>query len=91
MFYEFDLLESKLTYNANLFIEEIQRIKSNHNRGETHASITAGEIESHRQDVREVKLKLEKLNDEVAHKSNIKDVCALIDLKANIEDVDKSF
>lgn len=32
---------------------------------------------------------MEKLNDEVAQKSNIKDVCALIDLKANNEDLDK--
>ncbi len=40
--------------------------------------------------MKELKLKFEKLNDEVAIKSNIKDVCALVDLKANIEDVDKS-
>jgi hypothetical protein len=42
-------------------------------------------------DCREIKLKLEKLNDEVAMKSNIKDVCALVDLKANVEEVDKNF
>ena len=49
-----------------------------------------GELENCRIDLREVKLKLEKLNDEVAAKANIKDVCALIDLKANVEDVDKN-
>lgn len=42
-------------------------------------------------DLREVKLKLEKLNDEVAQKSNIKDVCALVDLKANSEDLEKTY
>lgn len=46
-------------------------------------------MEAFKLDVREVKLKLEKLNEELAHKSNIKDVCTLIDMKANIEDVDK--
>lgn len=49
------------------------------------------DLENFKLDVREVKLKLEKLNDEVSQKSNIKDVCALVDLKANLEDVDKSF
>lgn len=34
---------------------------------------------------------MEKLNDEVAIKSNIKDVCALVDLKANTEEVEKNF
>lgn len=48
------------------------------------------DLESVRLDTRELKLKLEKLNDEVAQKSNIKDVCVLIDHKANIEDVDKT-
>ena len=41
--------------------------------------------------MRELKLKFEKLTDEVASKSNIKDVCTLVDIKANIEDVEKSF
>ena len=41
-------------------------------------------------ELRELKLRLEKLNDEVAIKSNIKDVCALVDLKANTEEVEKN-
>ncbi len=49
------------------------------------------EIDALRIDLRELKLKIEKLFEEVSQKSNIKDVCALIDLKANIEDVDKNF
>jgi hypothetical protein len=59
--------------------------------GSTHsASLQPTDFESFRIELREVKLKLEKLNDEVAVKSNIKDVCALVDLKANLEDVDKT-
>jgi hypothetical protein len=52
--------------------------------------LSCNEGGSIRLDIREVKIKLEKLNDEVAKKSNIKDVCVLIDHKANIEDVNKS-
>lgn len=40
--------------------------------------------------MREIRLKLEKLNDELSLKSNIKDVCALVDLKANVDEVEKS-
>lgn len=43
----------------------------------------ACDIEGFRYDLKDLKLKLEKLNDEVAQKSNIKDVCTLIDMKAN--------
>lgn len=42
-----------------------------------------------RVDVRDMKIKMEKLNDEVAMKSNIKDVCALVDMKVNVEEYDK--
>ena len=40
--------------------------------------------------MREIKLKLEKIVDDLSLKSNIKDVCALVDLKANTEDLEKS-
>jgi len=52
--------------------------------------VQLNDIESFRIDVRELKFKLEKLNDEIAVKSNITDVCALVDLKANSEEVDKN-
>lgn len=48
------------------------------------------ELDNFKLDIRDLKLRLEKLNDEVAIKSNIKDVCALVDLKANTEDIEKS-
>lgn len=48
-------------------------------------------LEDLKLDLKEIKLKLEKLNDEVSMKSNIKDVCALVDLKANVDDVEKNF
>ena len=51
---------------------------------------SCNDYEGMRLDVRELKLKLERLNDEIAQKSNIKDVCALVDLKANVEDVEKT-
>ena len=56
--------------------------------GVTYSSL---EIDGFRQDLKDLKLKLEKLNDEISQKSYIKDVCTLIDMKANIEDVDKHF
>ena len=43
-----------------------------------------------RLEMREIKLKLEKIVDDLSLKSNIKDVCALVDLKANAEDLEKS-
>jgi hypothetical protein len=49
------------------------------------------DIEGFRVDLRDIKLKLEHLTDEVAVKSNIKDVCALVDLKSNSDEVDKEF
>jgi hypothetical protein len=48
------------------------------------------DVENLKVDLRDMKLKIERLNDEVAAKSNIKDVCVLVDMKANIEDVDKT-
>ena len=54
-------------------------------------AIYNSEQDSIRIELRDIKLKLEKLNDEVAIKSNIKDVCALVDLKANTEEVEKNF
>jgi len=43
-----------------------------------------------RLELREIKLKLEKITDELSLKSNIKDVCALVDLKANTEELEKA-
>lgn len=54
-------------------------------------AIYNSEQDSIRIELRDIKLRLEKLNDEVAIKSNIKDVCALVDLKANTEEVEKNF
>ena len=54
-------------------------------------AIYNSEQDSIRIELRDIKMRLEKLNDEVAIKSNIKDVCALVDLKANTEEVEKNF
>ena len=59
-------------------------------KGGSSWSFSPNEVENLKLDSREVKLKLEKLNDEVPLKANIKDVCTLVDMKANIEEVDKS-
>ncbi len=61
----------------------------------THLNLDPRSFQSTDQDfikleLRDLKLKLERLNDDLAHKSNIKDVCALVDLKANVEEVDKN-
>lgn len=79
VYFEFDLVD-----------KNIQKIKNSQNYNEER-SISNRDIENVRTDLREVKLKLEKLNDELAQKSNIKDVCVLVDMKANIDDVDKTF
>ena len=39
--------------------------------------------------IQELKGALNKLKDEVSIKSNIKDVCALVDMKANTEDLER--
>jgi len=52
--------------------------------------IVVRDVEAVKQDLRDMKLTLEKLNDEVSHKSNIKDVCALVDMKANAEDIERT-
>eukprot|EP00347_Sterkiella_histriomuscorum_P018573 403345000 len=82
-------LSKETYYELDQIDREIQKLKyqnSNDNKG---SSAQSNEIESLKLDQRDLKFKLEKLNDEVAIKSNIKDVCALVDLKANTEDVEK--
>ena len=82
---------SKETYfEFDQIDRELLKIKSQLQNQTTGNIYSVGEIEAYRLDLRDVKLKLEKLNDEVAQKSNIKDVCTLIDLKANVDDVDKN-
>ena len=90
--YSTSLISLKVRYADLKLIGDIQKVKYQVSTGITTGSVTVtpSEFDSVRLDLREIKLKLEKLNDEVAVKSNIKDVCALIDLKANVEEVDKS-
>ncbi len=71
----------------NNLLVDLQKLKSHLNLDpRTYSSTDSDFIKL---ELRDLKLKLERLNDDLAHKSNIKDVCALVDLKANSEEVDK--
>ena len=48
------------------------------------------EVETVRQELREIKGLVEFMKDELSQKSNIKDVCILVDMKANNEDLKHS-
>lgn len=79
-FYEFDQIDREL---QKLKLQQVSDMRG--------GAIYNSEQDSIRIELRDIKLRLEKLNDEVAIKSNIKDVCALVDLKANTEEVEKNF
>ena len=48
------------------------------------------EVETVRQELREIKGLVDFMKDELNQKSNIKDVCVLVDMKANSEDLKNS-
>lgn len=85
-------LSKETYYELDLIDKELMRIKSTMSTKGDHSNcITGQDVDSIKLDLRDLKLKLEKLNDELSLKSNIKDVCTLVDIKANYEDVDKTF
>ena len=47
-------------------------------------------METVRQELREIKGLVDFMKDELSQKSNIKDVCVLVDMKANSEDLKHS-
>ena len=47
-------------------------------------------METVRQELREIKGLVDFMKDELSQKSNIKDVCVLVDMKANSEDLNHS-
>jgi len=48
------------------------------------------QVETLRQELREIKGLVDFMKDEISQKSNIKDVCVLVDMKANSEDLKRS-
>ena len=78
-------LSNDTYYELDQIDKEILKIKNTMStKGDHKGCLTGNDVESIKLELRDFKLKIEKLTDEVAVKSNIKDVCTLVDIKANI-------
>jgi len=86
VYYELDQLEKEIGKLKQLSNAQVQPMSN----GSTGRATPQSLDEFGKYDIRELKLKQERFNEELAKKANISDVCALLDLKANVEEVNKS-